>query len=146
MPHEHTNENAAVAAVLLLRTIIHRDKPQSFAQQLFQLHSRTPCFPLIGLGHGVVVEGHAVDDGHEEEGPMRAAFGLCDVGVVIYRQEDVGRVAEVGEDFFEGEGLGALHEHVGHGGAEEDDGGFGEGVELFALEVFLPEGDCLLMR
>ena len=92
------------------------------------------------------MEGRAVDDGHDEEGPMRAAFGLCDVGVVIYRQEDVGCVAEVGEDFFEGEGLGALHEHVGHGGTEEDDGGFREGVELFALEVFLPEGDCLLMR
>jgi hypothetical protein len=68
---------------------------------------------------------------------------LCDVGVVIYGQEDVCCVSEVGEDFFQGEGLGGLHEHVGHGGAEEDDGGFGEGIELFAFEVFLPEGDGL---
>jgi hypothetical protein len=28
-----------------------------------------------------------------------------------------------------------VHEHHGHGGAEEDDGGFGEGDELFTLEV-----------
>jgi hypothetical protein len=31
MPHKHTNENAAVASILLLRTIIHRDKAQSLA-------------------------------------------------------------------------------------------------------------------
>ena len=66
---------------------------------------------------------------------MRAAFCLCDVCVVIDRQEDVGGLGEVGQDFFECEGLGGLHEHVGHGGAEEDDGGFGEGIELFTLEV-----------
>jgi hypothetical protein len=42
---------------------------------------------------------------------------------------------QVWEGFFEGEGLGRLHEHVGHGGAEQDDGGLGESSELFALEV-----------
>ena len=39
---------------------------QPLAQQLFQLHGCAPRFPLIGLRHGIVVEGDAVDDGDEE--------------------------------------------------------------------------------
>jgi hypothetical protein len=42
---------------------------------------------------------------------------------------------EVGQDFFEGEWVGRVHEHVRHAGAEEDDRCFGEAVEFFALDV-----------
>lgn len=60
------------------------------------------------------MEGDAVDDGHEEEGPVGAAFGDRNVAGIVYREEDVGGLGEVGEGFFEGEGIGCLHEHKCH--------------------------------
>lgn len=81
------------------------------------------------------MEGYAVDYGDEEERPVRAAFGLRDVDGVVDREEYVCCAVKIGQDLFESEGLGGIHEHVGHGGAEEDDGGFGEASEFFAFEV-----------
>lgn len=89
------------------------------------------------------MKGNAIDDGDEQEGPMRSTFCLGDVAAVVYREEDVGRVIEIWQDFLEGEGLGRLPKHVGHGWTQEDDGGFGVSAQLFALEILLPEGDCL---
>jgi hypothetical protein len=65
---------------------------------------------------------------------------LCDVHIVIDREEDVRCSVEVGQDFFEGEWVGRVHEHVRHAGAEEDDRCFGEAVEFFALDV--SRGSC----
>ena len=66
---------------------------------------------------------------------MRPAFCGCDVGIVVYGEEDVRGCAEVGESFLECERIGGLHEHKAHGGTEEDDRGFWKGLQVFALEV-----------
>ena len=47
----------------------------------------------------------------------------------------MGGTREVGESLFEREGVGGLHEHEGHGWAEEDDVGVFVLVEIFAFEV-----------
>ena len=47
----------------------------------------------------------------------------------------MGCAGEVGESFFECERVGRLHEHEGHGWAEEDDVGVFVLVEVFAFEV-----------
>lgn len=60
------------------------------------------------------MEGHAIDHGHKEERPMRAAFCDRDVACIIYGKEDMGRSCKVGKCFFEGEGVGRLHEHESH--------------------------------
>ena len=52
---------------------------------------------------------------------MRTAFCHCGVVSVVDGEEDVCCASEIGESGFELEGIGGLHEHEGHGGAEEDD-------------------------
>ena len=74
---------------------------------------------------------------------MRSTFCLGDVAAVVYREEYVCGVVEIRQVFLEGEGLGGLPKHVGHGGTQEDYGGFGVSAQLFTLEILLPEGDCL---
>lgn len=81
------------------------------------------------------MEGDAVEETDEQERPVGAAFGEFDVGAVVDGEEDVRGVGEVWEGVFEGGGVGGLHEHEGHGGAEEDDVGVGVLGEGFALEV-----------
>jgi len=54
-------------------------------------------FLTVGGGEAVVVEGDAVDDGDEEEGPVRAGLGGVGVGAVVDGEEDVGYLTEVGE-------------------------------------------------
>lgn len=81
------------------------------------------------------MEGHAIDDGDEEERPVRAAFGEVDVLAVVDGEEDVGGAAEVGESRDEGERVRGLHEHEGHARPEEDDVGVLILGEKFALEV-----------
>ena len=81
------------------------------------------------------MKGHAVDDGDEEEGPVRAAFGEVDILAVVDGEEDVGGPAEVGESGDEGERVGGLHQHEGHAGPEEDDVGIFVFGEEFSLEV-----------
>ena len=67
------------------------------------------------------MEGDAVDDGDEEQGPVGAAFGDFGVAAVVDGEEDVGCFGEVGQGVFEGDGVGGLGEHEGHAGPEEDD-------------------------
>ena len=93
--------------------------------------------------HAVVVEGDAVDDADEQQGPVRAAFGDGGVAVVVYGQEDVGRVCEVWQSGFQGQRVRGLEEEKGHAGAEQDDVRFGVGAQFLVLEVFFPEGDGL---
>ena len=78
---------------------------------------------------------YAVDYAHKKKGPVRATFGDRRVAAVVDRKKDVGCAGEVGESFFEREGVGSLHEHEGHGWAEEDDVGVLVLVEVFALEI-----------
>ena len=66
---------------------------------------------------------------------MASAFCLRHVCGIVDGQEDMRCCAEVRKGFFQGKRIGSLHEHVGHAGAEEHDGGFGEGCEFFAFEV-----------
>lgn len=86
------------------------------------------------------MEGDAVDGADEQQRPVRAAFCGRHVAVVVDGEEDVGRGCEGGEGFAQGEGVGRVEQHEGHAGPEEDDAGFGVGGEVFALEVFFPEG------
>jgi len=67
------------------------------------------------------VESYAVDDGHEQKRPVGAAFGDGDIACVVYGEENVCCAGEVWEGVFEGYGVGRLHQHEGHRGAEEDD-------------------------
>ena len=64
---------------------------------------------VVGGAEGVVVEGEAVEEADEEEGPVGAAFGEVGVGAVVDGEEDVGCRCEVGEGVFEGGGVGGLH-------------------------------------
>ena len=66
---------------------------------------------------------------------MRAAFGDLDGAAVVDGEEDVRRLVESGQGFADGEGVGRLHEHEGHGGPEEDDVGMLVLCEVFALEI-----------
>ena len=81
------------------------------------------------------MEGYTVNDRDEQERPVAAAFGDGYVARVVYGKEDVCCAGEVGEGVFQGERVGRLHEHEGHGGAEEDDVGGGVFAKFFALQV-----------
>ena len=48
------------------------------------------------------MEGDAVDNRHEKERPMGATFCDRDIAGVVYGEEDVGGLGEVGEGFSEG--------------------------------------------
>ncbi len=54
------------------------------------------CFVLISRRHRIVVKGNTVDDGNEEQGPVSSAF--CDRHrvVVVYGEEDVCDICEIG--------------------------------------------------
>jgi hypothetical protein len=135
MLDQHADEDAAVAAVFLLRRVEHGYEAQSSPEQMLHLHGGAARFALVVAGHGVVVEGDAVDYRDEQQRPVGPAFGLFDVGIVVDGEENVRHAVEAWEGFFEGERVGRLHEHEAHRGAQEDDGGFGVGFEVFALEV-----------
>ena len=135
MPHLYTHKDSAVAAVLLPRTVVQVDESQPSLQQLGKLVGCLLGLVVVGRTERIVVEGHAVDDGHKEEGPVRAAFREIDVLAVVDGEEDMGGAAEVRERRDEGEGVGGLHEHEGHAGPEEDDVGVSVFGEEFSLEV-----------
>lgn len=135
MPHLDTNVHAAITAILLLRTILQIHEPKRPIQQRTNLIRSKPRLIVIGRGQGIVVEGHAVDDRDEQERPVAAAFGDGHVARVVYGEEDVCCAGEVGEGVFQGERVGRLHEHEGHGGAEEDDVGGGVFAKFFTFEV-----------
>ena len=63
------------------------------------------------------MECYAVDYGYEQERPVRAAFSDGDVARIVYGQENVGCACEIGEGFFQRQGVGGLHQHECHGGA-----------------------------
>lgn len=67
------------------------------------------------------MERDVVDNGNEEQRPMGAALGLRDIATVVYRQEDVGSLGEVGKGFAKGARVGSLKNHEGHAGTEQDD-------------------------
>ena len=54
------------------------------------------------------------------------------------------RLLEVGQGGFEAQRVGGLLQQEGHAGAQEHDARFGVVGELFALQVFFPEGDCVV--
>ena len=133
--HQYTYEHAAITAVLLLGSVIHVDELERPLQELLQLHARGVGFSVVTRRQRVVVERYAVDDADEQEGPVRAALGVRGVGAVVYGEEDVRGLAEVGESAAEGHGVRCVLEEVGHAGAEKDNLSFGEGAELFPLDV-----------
>lgn len=79
------------------------------SEQLGQFTRRQPRLVVIARRHAIIVERHAIDYRDEEERPVRAALSNGDVARVVYGQEDVGCFGEVGEGFFEGQGVGGLH-------------------------------------
>ena len=74
------------------------------------------------------MEGYAVDDTDEEQGPVGTAFCVLDIAAVVYGEEDMGCVFEGRQGRFQGHGVVGLEKHEGHAGAKEDDAGFGVGV------------------
>ena len=74
-----------------------------------QLAGRVVRVAFVARRKGVVVEGDAVDDGHEEERPVRAAGRLRGVAVVVDGEEYVRCFAEVREGVADGGGVGGLH-------------------------------------
>ena len=81
------------------------------------------------------MEGDAVDDADEQEGPVGAGFGLGRGGVVVYGEEDVRCASEVAEGGSDGCGVGSEFEELRHGGPEEDDVGIRVVHEDFTFEV-----------
>lgn len=109
MPHQHAHKDAAIAGILLLGRVVEVDEADGLAGQLGDFEGGKRSFLVVGGVHGVVVEGEAVEEADEEEGPVGAAFGELDVGAVVDGEEDVGCGGEVGEGVFEGGGVGRLH-------------------------------------
>ena len=109
MLHLDTHENATIARIILLRRILQIDKADGTGEQLADFVGGELGFAAVGRVEGVVVEGDAVDDADEEEGPVRATLGDLDVAAVVDGEEDVRCAGEVGEGFFEGERVGGLH-------------------------------------
>lgn len=66
---------------------------------------------------------------------MGTTFGNFDIAAVVDGEKDVGCLGEVGKGVFQGQGIGRLDEHKGHGGAEEDDLGIFVLGEVFALQI-----------
>lgn len=66
---------------------------------------------------------------------MGTTFGHFDIAAVVDGEKDVGCLGEVGKGVFEGEGIGCLNEHKGHGGAEEDDLSIFVLSEVFTLQI-----------
>lgn len=83
MPHQYTHKHATVTPIFLLRAVVHGYVSQPLSQQLLELDRRAAPLAVVGVGHGVVVEGDAVDDGDEEERPVGAALGLRNVDGVV---------------------------------------------------------------
>lgn len=97
MLHKQTHINPTIAPVLLLRRIVQLYKPQPHTKEGLHLLADFVGFFFV-VGHeAVVVEGYAVDDGDEEEGPVGAGFGDIGVAAVVDGEEDVGYVGEIGE-------------------------------------------------
>ena len=135
MPHRQAYKDSTVTAIILQRGIIQLHEAERAVEEPAYFLGDDRGFALVAGGEGVVVEGDAVDDGDEEEGPVGAAFGFDDGAAVVDWEEDVGCFGEVGEGFEECARVRGLEEHKGHAGAEEDDvGGFVFGEE-FAFEV-----------
>jgi len=135
MPHVQAHEHATVARVVLLRRVLQVDEAEGLVDQAAEFLGRVVCFGLVAGWEAVVVEGDAVDDADEEEGPVRAAFCGGDALVVVDGEEDVCDVCEVREGVFDCSRVGCLHEHEGHGWSEENDVAVFVVGEIFAFEV-----------
>lgn len=121
MAHIQTHKYPAVAPVLLHRRVMQVDESDWPVEEGAELPCCCVRFPVVAGGQGVVVEGDSVDDGDEEEGPVRATFGFGDVAAVVYWEEDVRCSGEIGECLAEGEGVWRLKNHKGHARSEEND-------------------------
>jgi hypothetical protein len=133
--HEQADEDAAVAAVLLLGRVVHVDEAEGLAEQLGHLLGDGAALELVDGGQAVVVEGDAVEHADEQQRPVRAALGLLDVAAVVDRQEDVRRRAEVRQYVFQRQWVRRVHQHERHAGAQQRDGCLRVGFELLMLEV-----------
>ena len=78
---------------------------------------------------------YAVDDADQEQRPVRTTLGEIRIVAVVDGEEDVCCTGEIWQGFFERERIGRLHEHEGHGWAEENNVGVFVLVEVLAFEV-----------
>lgn len=72
-------------------------EPEGAAEDFGHFLRREAGFGVVCAAEGVVVEGDAVDGGDEEERPVGAALGLCDVSSIVNRQENVRYFREIGK-------------------------------------------------
>lgn len=130
--HLHADINAAVGAILLLRTIRQVREFEGFAEELADLVSCELGVVHVRRGERVVVESYAVDDADQKEGPVGASFRDFDIAAIVDGEEYMSRPRKVGESTLESGGIGCLHQHEGHGGPKEDD------LRVFVLAKLLP--------
>lgn len=146
MSHQETDKDAAVAAVFLLRRILQVDKAKGPLDNLAQLARGQVRLGIVGSAERVVVEGDAVEDRHEQQRPVAAAFGHGHIAVVVDGQEDVGDLVEVGQRRPHMAHVGLLHEQKRHARAQQDDAGLGESRQRLVLEILLPKGDVVVRQ
>ena len=97
MAHVQAHEHPAITRIVLQRRVLKVDESERFVDQFGEFLGDVVRLVLVARRHAVVVEGHAVDNRHQQEGPVRAAFGDGYAVVVVYGEEDVADVGEVGE-------------------------------------------------
>lgn len=108
MAHVQADKHAAVAAVFLYGRVVQMHKLDGPVEEGAELACRRVRFPVIPGRQRVVVEGHPVHDGDQQQRPVRAALGFGDVAAVVDREEDVGGAREVGQGFAQRKRIGRL--------------------------------------
>jgi hypothetical protein len=99
--HVHADKDATVTRVVLLGGVGEVDEIDGLVDETRHLPGGVVGLGDVAGGHAVVVEGDAVDEGDEQQGPVGATFGDGDRVVVVDGQEDVGYVGEVGQGVLE---------------------------------------------
>lgn len=108
MPHVQTHKHPAVVAVFLDWRVVQMHEPDRPVEQRAQLHRHLVRLHAVARRERVVVERDPVDDGDQQQGPVRAAFSFEDVAAVVDGEEDVRRAGEVGQGVADGAGVGGL--------------------------------------
>lgn len=81
--HQKADVHSTIHAVVLLRAVLQVDEAERFAQQLRHFVSDESGLVVVGAVERIVVEGDAIDAGHEQERPMRSALGHGRVLAVV---------------------------------------------------------------
>ena len=67
MAHEDAHEHAAIASILLLRTVLNVLISERSLQDLRQLVGSHAALAIVGAAKGVIVECNTVNNGNEKQ-------------------------------------------------------------------------------